>query len=143
MFGGRNLQFFFSKKPDLESEKFLKVSSETYLDSVQIRYNFLLCTLRRPSSVVVLGIFPNRSSVALITPDFWRFKPWNKIIKQIIIKMCFFVKKVDPLEIERLYQMVQKFALVFMLQEIIWSLIKVEDPTNQRTPSEFDVLGWE
>lgn len=47
------------------------------------------------------------------------------------------------MEIESLYQMIQKFALVFMLQEIIWSLIKVEDPSyrRQRT-TDFDILGY-
>lgn len=37
--------------------------------------------------------------------------------------------------------MIQKFALVFMLQEIIWSLIKVEDPSS-RTSVDFDILGY-
>ena len=36
----------------------------------------------------------------------------------------------------------QKFALVFLLQEIIWSLIKVEDGTNQKSKTEFDILGY-
>merc|ERR1711944_399021 len=34
------------------------------------------------------------------------------------------VANVDQIEVETLYMMVQKFALVFMLQEMIWSLIK-------------------
>ena len=38
--------------------------------------------------------------------------------------------------------LVQKFALVFLLQEMIWSLIKVEDPKHPRPPSDFDVLGY-
>ena len=43
---------------------------------------------------------------------------------------------------ENLHTLVQKFALVFLLQEIIWSLIKVEDATNQKTQAEFDILGY-
>ena len=50
--------------------------------------------------------------------------------------------KVDQSEVERLYLLVQKFALVFLLQEIIWSLIKVEDYKNPRPSSEFDILGY-
>jgi hypothetical protein len=41
--------------------------------------------------------------------------------------------------------LVQKFALVFMLQEIIWSLIKVEDSNyigGQRPTTDFDILGY-
>ncbi len=47
-------------------------------------------------------------------------------------------------EIDKLYMMVQKFALVFMLQEIIWSLIKVEDSSNlgAKIPEDFDILGY-
>ena len=48
----------------------------------------------------------------------------------------------NPVDVENLHNLVQKFALVFLLQEIIWSLIKVEDPSNQKSRAEFDILGY-
>ena len=47
-------------------------------------------------------------------------------------------------ELERLYSSVQKFCLVYCLQEVIWSLVTVESSTAARLDelNTFDVLEY-
>lgn len=54
------------------------------------------------------------------------------------------MQKVSLIEIERMYSLVQRFSLVFLLQEIIWSLINVENENTSchTTSSDFDILGY-
>ena len=64
---------------------------------------------------------------------------WVQIKFKILIKFL----KVGEKEVERLYKDVQKFSLVFCLQEIIWSLVKLESNLYDFDTLQYGILRYQ